>query len=105
VTRAVYDSIRTPGPILVFVQNAPLSEPLLIGLSRFNYGRFPGRVVVGRDLGPENAQLACRLPGYRVLRAEASTSSRSARLVTYPDGIAAPARCELPPLVSSSRTE
>jgi 4-amino-4-deoxy-L-arabinose transferase-like glycosyltransferase len=105
LTRAVRDSIRTPGPVLVFVQNPPLSEPLFIGLSRFNYGRFPGRVVVGRDLGPENAQLACRLPGYRVLRAEASTAARGARLVTYPDGIAAAARCDLPPLVSSSPSE
>ena len=105
LTRAVRDSIRTPGPVLVFVQNPPLSEPLLIGLSRFNYGRFPGRVVVGRDLGPENAQLACRLPGYRVLRAEASTTARGARLVTYPDGIAAPARCDLSLLVSTSRSE
>ena len=104
-TRAVVDSARAPGEILVFVRNPPLAEPLLIGLSRFNFGRFPGRVVVARDLGPENARLACRLPGYRLLRAEASTAARDARLVTYRDSIAAPARCDLPPLDSSTRTE
>ena len=105
VARAVLDSMRSTGPILVFVRNAPLSEPLLIGLSRFNFGRFPGRVVVARDLGPENAQFACRLPGYRVLLAEASTTAREAHLVSYPGAIAAPARCDLPRLVSSTRSE
>ena len=105
VTRALADSTRAPGPILVFVRNPPLAEPLLIGLSRFNFGRFPGRVVVARDLGPENAQLACRLPGYRVLRADASTTARDARLVTYPQGTAAPARCALPRLDQTTRTE
>jgi hypothetical protein len=102
VARAVVDSAGTAGPILVFVQNPPLSEPLLIGLSRFNFGWFPGRVVVARDLGPENARLACRLPGYRALRAEPSTTARDARLVSYPDGVTASARCDLPRLDTST---
>ena len=101
IARAVADSAETRGRILVFVQNPPLSEPLLIGLSRFNFGRFPGRVVVGRDLGPENARLACRLPGYRLLRAESSTAARDARLASYPDGVAASAPCDLPRLVDA----
>jgi 4-amino-4-deoxy-L-arabinose transferase-like glycosyltransferase len=102
VARAIADSLRAPGRLLVFVQNPPLSEPLLVGLSRFNFGRFPGRVVVARDLGAENAQLTCRLPGYRPLRAVASTAARDAHLLAYPGGIGAPARCADPPLVSST---
>ena len=101
IARAVADSAETGGPILVFVQNPPLSEPLLIGMTRFNFGRFPGRVVVGRDLGPENVRLACRLPGYRLLRAESSTAARDARLVSHPDGRAARAPCDLPRLVNA----
>ncbi len=105
VTRALLDSARAPGPILVFVQNPPLAEPLLIGLTRFNFGRFPGPVVVARDLGRENARLACRLPGYRLLRAEASAAARDARLVSYPDSIPTLARCDLPRLDPATRTE
>jgi hypothetical protein len=101
VARAIADSLRAPGRLLVFEQNPPLSEPLLVGLSRFNFGAFPGRVVVARDLGAENAQLACRLPGYRPLRAVASTAARDAHLVAYPGGIVAAARCDGPPLVTT----
>ena len=46
--------------MLVFVRNPPLSEPLFIALSPLNFGRFPGRIVVARDLGRENATLICR---------------------------------------------
>ena len=100
--QAVRDSSRAAPNVLVLVRDRPLAEPLLLGLWRFNLGPFPGRVVVGRDLGAENARLACRLPGYRVLLAESATAARDARLVSFTDSIAAPARCADPPLVSTT---
>ena len=51
------------GPMLVFVRNPPLAEPLLIALSPLNFSPFPGPIVVARDLGRENASLICRMPG------------------------------------------
>jgi hypothetical protein len=102
LTRALRDSSRAAPRILVFVRNPPLSEPLLIGLAPFNFGRFPGPVVVARDLGAENALLACRLPGYRVLVAESATAAREARLVTPTDSSLATPPCR-PALVPPSR--
>jgi 4-amino-4-deoxy-L-arabinose transferase-like glycosyltransferase len=99
LSRALRDSVRAAPRILVFVRNPPLSEPLLVGLTPFNYGRFPGPVVVARDLGAENAALACRLPGYRVLVAESATAAREARLVTLSDSSLAVGRCDRPALI------
>jgi hypothetical protein len=89
----------------VFVRDTTIAEPLLIGLSQFNFGRFPGPVVVARDLGAENAQLACRLPGYRVLVAEfpPPPAAGDARLVSWNDGSLVAGRCDRPALVSTSR--
>jgi hypothetical protein len=101
LARAVRDSSRTARGVLVFVRDRPLAEPLFLGLWRFNVGRFPGPVVVARDLGAANGSLACRLPGYRPLRADSATSARDARLVSFTDGLAAPGRCADPPLVST----
>ena len=98
LSRALRDSSRAAPRILVFVRNPPLSEPLLIGLAPFNFGRFPGPVVVARDLGAENALLACRLPGYRVLVAESTTAARDARLFTPHDSSRAAGRCDRPAL-------
>ena len=100
--RAVRDSSRAAPGVLVLVRDRPLAEPLLLGLWRFDVGPFPGPVVVARDLGAANSRLACRLPGYRVLLAESATAAREARLVSFTDSIAAPARCADPPLVSTT---
>jgi len=81
LTRQILDAQRTRGPMLVFVRNAPLSEPLFIALSPLNFGQFPGRIVVARDLGPENAALMCRLPGRAVMIAESATKEHGARLL------------------------
>jgi hypothetical protein len=81
LTRQILDAQRTRGPMLVFVRNAPLSEPLFIALSPLNFGQFPGRIVVARDLGPENAALICRLPGRAVMIAESATKEHGARLL------------------------
>ena len=104
LVRALNDSSDVRRGVLVFVRNPPLSEPLLIGLTRFNFGRFPGPVVVARDLGVENAQLACRLPGYRVLLAETDSAAREARLRTFGDSVLATPRCD-PPLVPLNRPD
>jgi hypothetical protein len=71
---------RQAGPLLVFVKNPPLSEPLFIALSRFNFGPFPGDIVVARDLGDENARLLCRFPDHAVLVAEFMTPEHGTRL-------------------------
>jgi hypothetical protein len=55
--------------------------------------------VVARDLGAENARLACRLPGYRVIVAEWAPAARDARLVPVTDGSLTASRCARPPLV------
>ena len=101
LARALRDSSRASPRVLVFVRDTTLAEPLLIGLSQFNFGRFPGPVVVARDLGAENAQLACRLPGFRVLVAEYAPAAREARLVAATDGSLAASRCDRPALVSN----
>ena len=105
LARARRDSSRAAPGVLVFVRDTALAEPLLIGLSQFNFGRFPGPVVVARDLGAENAKLACRLPGYRVLVAEFAPppATRGARLVSWNDGPLVAGRCDRPALASTSR--
>ena len=105
LAQALRDSSRTAPGVLVFVRDTTPAAPLLIGLSQFNFGRFPGPVVVARDLGAENAQLACRLPGYRVLVAEFAprNSPRVARLVSWNDGPLVTSRCARPALASTSR--
>jgi hypothetical protein len=105
LARALRDSSDARPGVLVFVRNPPLSEPLLIGLSPFNFGRFPGPVVVARDLGPENAQLACRLPGYRALVAETDGAARVAHLRSLSDGTLATPHCDRPPLVTLNRPD
>jgi len=72
---------RMSGPMLVFVRNPPYAEPLFIGLSPLNFSPFPGPVVVARDLGAANAKLVCRMPGRRVVIAEAATKEHRARLL------------------------
>ena len=105
LARALRDSSEARPGVLVFVRNPPLSEPLLIALAPFNFGRFPGPVVVARDLGSENAQLACRLPGYRVLVAETDGAARVARLSSLADVTLATPRCDRPPLLSPNRPD
>ena len=103
LAQALLDSSRVRPRILVFVRDTTLSEPLLLGLSRFNFGRFPNSVVVARDLRAENARLACRLPGYRVLVAEYAPAARIARLVALTDSSLASAACDRPALVTTPR--
>jgi hypothetical protein len=103
LARALRDSSRAAPNILVFVRDTTLAEPLLIGLSQFNFGRFPGPVVVARDLGAENAQLACRLRGYRVLVAEFAPAARDARLVSSHDPSLVASSCDRPALVPTPR--
>jgi 4-amino-4-deoxy-L-arabinose transferase-like glycosyltransferase len=105
LARALRDSSEARPGVLVFVRNPPLSEPLLIGLTQFNFGRFPGPVVVARDLGAENAQLACRLPGYRTLLAETDTTARVARLHSLGDSTLATPRCDRPTLLPLKRPD
>ena len=105
LARALRDSSRSQPGILVFVRNPPLSEPLLIGLAQFNFGHFPGPVVVARDLGSENAQLACRLPGYRVFLAETDSAARDAHLRPLIDSTLATPRCDRPALVPLTRPD
>ena len=100
---ALRDSSRVRPRILVFVRDTTLSEPLLLGLSQFNFGPFPNDVVVARDLRAENARLACRLPGYRVLAAEYAPAARIARLVSLDDSAFVKAACDRPALVSTPR--
>ena len=88
--------------LLVFVHDTAFSQPLLLSLVHLNFERFPGPIVVARDLGAEDARLVCRLPGRRVLFAEATTPAHEARLVERQ----APAiACDpsLPPLAPSPR--
>jgi hypothetical protein len=105
LARALRDSSRANPRVLVLVRDTTPAEPLLIGLSQFNFGRFPGPVVVARDLGAENAQLACRLPGYRVLVAEFAPppAARAARLVSWNGGPLVASRCDRPALASTSQ--
>ncbi|HEX7980998.1 MAG TPA: hypothetical protein VF461_20490, partial [Gemmatimonadaceae bacterium] len=81
VMRELLTTRRTSGPMLVFVRNPPFAEPLFIALSPLNFAPFPGRIVVARDLGRDNASLICRLPGRTVMIAEAATKEHGARLL------------------------
>ena len=104
VMRELLAAQRTSGPMLVFVRNPPMAEPLFIGLSPLNFGRFPGRIAVARDLGPDNARLVCRMPGRTVMIAESSTRDHGARLLpVQPDSTPA-AVCRAPALSSLTRT-
>ena len=85
------------------MRDTTLSEPLLIGLSRFNFGRFPSAVVVARDLRAENARLRCRLPGYVTFAAEYAPEPRIARLVTLNDSSLTTDRCDRPAAMTSPR--
>jgi hypothetical protein len=103
LAQALRDSSRARPRILVFVRDTMLSEPLLLGLSQFNFGPFPNSVVVARDLRAENARLACRLPGYRVLVAEYAPAARIARLASLTDSSPVAAPCGRPALVTTPR--
>ena len=103
IALAVARALATPKVGLPGDLVAALVPPLLIGLARFNFGRFPGSVVVARDLGPENAQLACRLPGYRVLLAETDSAARDAHLRRMTDTTLATPHCDRSTLVPLTR--
>jgi hypothetical protein len=103
ISRALLDAPPSPGGLLVLVRNPPLAEPLLVGLSKFNFAPFPGPIVVARDLGDENARLICRLPAYRVLFAESSTPSHGARLLPAANDSIGPSNCDASPLLTSLR--
>jgi hypothetical protein len=87
----------------VFVRNAPLVEPLFIALSPLNFGRFPGRIVVARDLGRENINLICRMPGRAVLIAEAATKEHGARLLPVQPDSTPGMTCGAPALSTLTR--
>ena len=89
--------------MLVFVRNPPLAEPLFIGLSPLNFDSFPGRIVVARDLGRENATLICRMPGRAVVIAESATSDHGARLLPAQPGPVPTASCRAPALSTPTR--
>jgi hypothetical protein len=102
VARAIALARPAERRLLVFVHDSAFSQPLLLSLVHQNFERFPGPVVVARDLGAEDARLVCRLPGRRVFFAEAATPDHEARLVERP----APAiACDptRPPLASPTR--
>ena len=102
VMRELRAAQRTSGPMLVFVRNPPLAEPLFIALSPLNFSPFPGPVVVARDLGAENANLVCRMPGRRVMIAEAATKEHGARLL--PADSTPGTSCRAPALTTLTRT-
>lgn len=101
VSRELRERERAGRPLLVFVKNPPLSEPLFVALSRFNFGAFPGRIVVARDLGDENALLQCRLPDYAVMIAEFTTPRHSALLRQVPADSTRRESCDAPPSPNS----
>jgi hypothetical protein len=104
VEGAIARAPRGPNGLLLFVVDAAFSQPLLLSLAHLNFGRFPGPVVVARDLGAEDALLLCRLPGRRVLFAEAATPDHEARLVERPPlGSATDCDPSLSPLALPSR--
>jgi hypothetical protein len=80
IASELHERQRTSGPLLVLVRNPPMSEPLFIALSRFNFAPFPGDIVVSRDLGDENSRLLCRFPNHTVMVAEFTTPEHAARL-------------------------
>ena len=92
------------GPMLVFVRNPPMAEPLFIGLSPLNFGRFPGRIAVARDLGRDNATLICRMPGRTVMIAESATRDHGARLLLVQPDATPAAHCRAPAISSLTRT-
>jgi hypothetical protein len=104
VVRSALDAARrTNGPMLVFVRNPPIAEPLFISLSSLNFSPFPGPVVVARDLGRENAGLICRMPGRAVMIAEASTSEHGARLLPTQADSMVGAACRAPAVSTLTR--
>jgi len=99
--RELLTAERAKGPMLVFVRNPPFAEPLFIALSPLNFGQFPGRIVVARDLGPENVNLVCRMPGRAVIIAESATKEHGARLL--PADSTPGMSCRLPVLSTLTR--
>jgi hypothetical protein len=104
VMRELLAAQRTSGPMLVFVRNPPMAEPLFIALSPLNFGRFPGRVAVARDLGRDNASLVCRMPGRTVLIAESATRDHGARLLPVQPDSMPTAVCRASAITSLTRT-
>ena len=103
VMRELLAAQPTSGPTLVFVRNRPLAEPLFIALSPLNFGPFPGRIVVARDLGRDDVNLICRMPGRTVVIAESATKDHGARLLpAQPDSVSA-ASCRAPALSTLTR--
>jgi len=96
VMRELAAARRTNGPLLVFVRNPPLAEPLFIALSPLNFSPFPGPIVVARDLGSENASLICRMPHRAVMIAEAATAGHGARVLPARLDPASRAHCRAP---------
>jgi hypothetical protein len=103
VMRQLLAAQRTRGPMLVFVRNPPFAEPLFIALSPLNFGRFPGRIVVARDLGRENVNLICRMPGRAVMIAESATRVHGPRLLPVQPDTAAVRICRAPALSTLTR--
>jgi hypothetical protein len=68
-----------------------------------NFGPFPGRIVVARDLGRDDVNLICRMPGRTVVIAESATKDHGARLLpAQPDSVSA-ASCRAPALSTLTR--
>lgn len=72
---ATFDQVaragREHGRVVVFVADSSTeTRGLFYELYWFNVDRFPGPVVVARDLGERNAELLRRLPGYVPFRIE-----------------------------------
>jgi len=59
------------GKVLVFAASPLTNTVPFTWLYSLNAGPFPGDIVVARDLGPENAKLIARFPGYTPVRVHA----------------------------------
>jgi hypothetical protein len=65
---AVRDAQRQYGKVLVFAKSPLTNTVPFTWLYALNAGPAAGDIVVARDLGPENARLIARFPGYTPVR-------------------------------------
>jgi len=65
---AVRDAQRQHGKVLVFAKSPLANTVPFTWLYSLNAGPAAGDIVVARDLGPENARLIARFPGYTPVR-------------------------------------
>jgi 4-amino-4-deoxy-L-arabinose transferase-like glycosyltransferase len=65
--KRIEDFQKTHGKVLVFVKRMEGREYFLEALYWFNVDKFPGDIVVARDIGERNSVLMKKFPGYTPL--------------------------------------